>query len=1202
MQRTWGFTDTLDPATTLRNDFEPREFASGMAAADYDGDGDTDVLVVGGETAPWHLYRNAGDGTYDEVAASVGLAMTSKGSGPAFGDIDGDGDLDLFVGAIESDFYHLFENRDGSFVDVTATSGITLTVPVTVSSVFADYDQDGDLDLFLGHWGAPTSGGFETLWRNNGDGTFVNATVAAGLDDLVVEPSTRRGVDPADGLTDYTFTPILADIDGDGDPDLLFASDFRTSQVMRNNGDGTFTRITDPDVIIDEAGMGASAGDYDNDGDIDWFVTSIFQDGSLAGNRLYSNIGNGEFEDITFAAGVVDGFWGWGACSADFDNDGYLDIYHVNGWRDVTGAGGGTTTPGGALPFDEKPARFFHNQGDGTFVESADAFGVDDIGQGRAVVCYDANRDGAVDILIANNDEAQLVHYRNDTSNENHYLTIKLRDSTGNRFGIGAWVTLTTENGTQVRELRGGNNFTSHNPFEVHFGLGSATVADVVVRWPDGSASRRDAVAADRLLIIERDGVSESLSVVQGGGDGAYQAGDVVPLAAAAPADGYYFSHWTTSAGGTFADRVAATTTFTMPGEAVTVTANYVPGVAAGPDVSVARRWNEVLLQSIRNDFARPTVHARNLFHISTAMYDAWAYFDSTAAPWLHGRTRAGVTCTREVAALDASAREAAISYAAYRIIRARFDGSPRAAAIERDTLALMGALGLDPDFFGEDYAAGGETAGAALGNYLAACYIAFGFADGANEANDYANVSYTPVNARLAPDQPGNPEITDLDRWQPLALSEFIDQAGNPVTSDPDFLSPEWGRVVPFALSDDDQTVYTRDGFDYWVFHDPGAPPLVEGSLADEYKWGFSLVSIWSSHLDPADGVMVDISPASLGNIPVSSYPTDFPGHRAFYNTLAGGDASTGYAMNPATGAAYAPQMVPRGDYSRVLAEFWADGPDSETPPGHWFVIMNEVNDHPELERRFRGQGEELSRLEWDVKGYFALAGAMHDAAITAWGIKGWYDYLRPISAIRAMADRGQSTDVNGPSYNPLGIPLEPGYVEVIAAGDPLAGDADEHVGKIKLFAWRGPDFIADPAVDVAGVGWIRAEDWWPYQRPTFVTPPFAGYVSGHSTYSRAAAEVMTALTGDAFFPGGMSGFEIEANEFLVFEEGPSVSMTLQWATYRDASDQCSLSRIWGGIHPPADDIPGRLAGIEVGVDAFGHAETFFDGSVDNP
>ena len=183
------------------------------------------------------------------------------------------------------------------------------------------------------------------------------------------------------------------------------------------------------------------------------------------------------FEDVTSVAGVEDGAWGWGSCFADFDNDGNLDIYHVNGWRGFTGSGSNTSDEGeDDSLFLANPSRFFHAQGDGTFVESADEFGVDHTGQGRGVACFDADRNGTIDIVVASNDEQQLAHYRNDTDNDNHYLTIRLRDATGNRLGIGSWVTVTTEYGTQVRELRGGNNFTSHNPFEVHFGLGAATV------------------------------------------------------------------------------------------------------------------------------------------------------------------------------------------------------------------------------------------------------------------------------------------------------------------------------------------------------------------------------------------------------------------------------------------------------------------------------------------------------------------------------------------------------------------------------------------------------------------------------------------------------------------------------------------------------------------------------------------------------
>ncbi len=618
------------------------------------------------------------------------------------------------------------------------------------------------------------------------------------------------------------------------------------------------------------------------------------------------------------------------------------------------------------------------------------------------------------------------------------------------------------------------------------------------------------------------------------------------------------------------------------------------PEPPAAPAEPVSRSWNDEILQAIRGDFARPTVHARNLWHTSAAMYDAWAAYDSVSSPYLLGETVDGFTCALnnfQVPNDIAGARAQAISHAAYRLILHRFAAAPRAIDIVDAANARMTQFGYNTGDASLSYEGGSA---AALGNYIADCYIRFGLQDGSNEANDYANTTYAPVNPAIFPEDPGNPDIVDLDRWQPIRLSEFIDQSGNPVADEPEFLGPEWGQVVPFALQAADRTTFNRDGFDYQVYFDPGPPPSY---TSDDYKWGFSMVAVWSGHLDAADGIMIDISPASIGNNP--AYPVNFSDFDQFYDYLNGGDSSQGYTTNPVTGQPYAPQVVPRGDYARVLAEFWADGPDSETPPGHWFVILNEVADHPDLEKRFGGAGPILDETEWYVKAYFALGGAMHDSAITAWGIKGWYDYLRPLSAIRAMADLGQSSDPMGPSYNVDGIPLVPGYIEVVQTGDPLAGAADENVGKIKLYAWRGPDFINDPFEDEAGVDWILAENWWPYQRPSFVSPPFAGYVSGHSTYSRAASEVLTALTGSEYFPGGMSEFQIQANEFLFFEDGPSVDMTLQWATYRDASDQTSLSRIWGGIHPPADDIPGRIIGEIIGLDAFALAVQYFDGSV---
>jgi hypothetical protein len=608
---------------------------------------------------------------------------------------------------------------------------------------------------------------------------------------------------------------------------------------------------------------------------------------------------------------------------------------------------------------------------------------------------------------------------------------------------------------------------------------------------------------------------------------------------------------------------------------------------------SIARTWNEALLSAIRIDRARPPVQARNLFHTSAAMYDIWAAYDGDADTYLFGHP--GCEFAGDLPPdREASEREA-ISYAMYRLIRNRFSGSPGIEQTYADLDALMLKLGYDITDISIDYSGGSA---AALGNYVAQCYANFGLADGSNEAGLHGNTYYQPVNEALQPPLPSTQVVADLDRWQPLLLEVFVDQSGNTIVGGaPPFVGAEWGNVTPFAMTPDELTTNHRDSNGdgvmdtFKVYDDPGSPPSHLGNTADEFWWNFALVAKWSGELDPSDGVMLDVSPASIGNDPGTErpLPTTFAEYQAFYDSDNGGDRSPGHAINPKTGEPYAPQVVARGDYVRILAEFWADGPSSETPPGHWFTILNYVTDQlPPDGLRFGGEGPVLDDLAWDVKSYFTLGGAMHDAAIAAWGVKGWYDYVRPITAIRSL------TSANAP--------LQPGFIEVVAVGDALAGEGDVNVGKIKIRAWRGPTVINDPATETAGVDWILAENWWPYQRPTFVTPPFAGYVSGHSTYSRAGADVMTAITGDPYFPGGLGEFETRQNDFLVFEDGPTQSITLQWATYRDAADQCSLSRIWGGIHPPFDDIPGRRIGTLVAAEAFGMAERYFAGAAPSP
>lgn len=621
---------------------------------------------------------------------------------------------------------------------------------------------------------------------------------------------------------------------------------------------------------------------------------------------------------------------------------------------------------------------------------------------------------------------------------------------------------------------------------------------------------------------------------------------------------------------------------------------------------SVAMQWNETQLNCIRKYFPKPTVHARNLFHASVVMYDAWAVYDNEASPFMLGNQIEDFMCpfTGIAAPADVqAAQEMAISYAMFRLLWNRYTSFAPAAnllTIQGYINGQMSALGYDPAITSTDYSDGDP---AKLGNYIASQMNLFGQMDGSNQQNNYANIVYSSVNPQFQPQLPGNPGVVDPNRWQPMCLTLACAQGTGPGFPEPCVpmpcnaaaLSPEWGSVTPFALTESQKSIITRDGADYELYLDPGAPPYLDTNVAaglDEsfFKWGFVTNIIWHSFHNNDDGVMIDISPASVGNLNITSpaqLPSTFEDYQTFYNQMEGGVYDDGYTVNPVTDLPYVPQLVPRKDFTRVLSQFWADGPNSETPPGHWFTLMNYVSNNPLFEKRWEGQGEILSDLEFDVKSYLALGGGIHDAAIACWGAKGAYDYTRPIFAIRYMGEKGQCTDENLPHYHAAGLPLMPGYIELVQVGDELAGENDENVNKIKIYSWRGP--VAATGVD--GAGWLLAENWWTYQTANFVTPPFQGYFSGHSTYSRSGAEILTRITGSEYFPGGMAEFHAPASTYLAADSGPSMDITLQWATYRDASDQCSLSRIYGGLHPPQDDLPGRKVGLVIGPQAFNKA-----------
>ena len=585
------------------------------------------------------------------------------------------------------------------------------------------------------------------------------------------------------------------------------------------------------------------------------------------------------------------------------------------------------------------------------------------------------------------------------------------------------------------------------------------------------------------------------------------------------------------------------------------------PPMADNPEWSVARRWNEALLDAIRRDLPAPTVHARNLYHTSAAMWDAWAAYDPEAL---------GVFVEADGQGSDVyAARDEAISYAAYRVLEARYIDSIGASESIPQFDQLMADLCYPIDMSATD----GETP-AALGNRIARVILEAGRGDGSNEAEGYVSDDYQPVNDALTVDASGTVMI-DPNRWQPLQIEEMISQNGIAVENGTqEFIGPFWGFVEGFALPEAPPS---------GVPLDPGPPPYLGTETDQQFKDASVVVIGYSSILDPRDAEMIDISPRTIGANPLGTHD------------------GTGYTLNPVTGEPYEVIIVNEGDFGRSIAEFWADGPDSETPPGHWNTLANEIGDSLGDDLMIAGVGESVSRLEWDVKTYLALNGANHDAAIAAWGTKGYYDYVRPISMIRWMGGLGQSSDPDGDAYHRDGLPLVEGLVEVVSTDTTKPGGKHAalagHEGEIAVLSYAGnPD---DPETEIGGVDWILAVDWIPYQAPTFVTPAFAGYVSGHSAFSRASAEVLTAMTGSEFFPGGLGEWTI-APDSLEFEAGTENGIKLQWATYRDAADQAGISRLYGGIHVPADDFQGRIMGAEIGIAAWEKALEYFGATDD--
>jgi ASPIC/UnbV protein/VCBS repeat protein len=505
--------------------------AAGAAIGDYNRDGLLDVFINDSRNGTKNfLYRNNGDGTFTDVAAQAGVGDLNNGAevstGGLFFDYDGDGWEDLLITRFGKQM--MFHNRrDGTFKDVSKRAGFN-TLANVLSAVAFDYDRDGDLDLYLGSyfqdvnmfqldrhnvmhdsWEASRNGGSNIFYRNNGDGTFTDITAAARVQD-----------------TGWTMAVGHTDIDGDGWQDLYVANDFGQDRVFRNARNGKFEDYTERAIGTDtKKGMNAEAGDYDNDGDMDFYITNVTEEFLHECNMLWQNNGHGQFTDVAQEMNVCDTGWGWAGKFFDYDNDMDLDLYVANGFF---GSGGSGDYLDDLLPAlwdnaekeDPSDARlwpqirgkgianaeanvFFVSQNGKSF-SRAEGSGLEVAKNSRAILLADFNNDGRVDLFVTNNDdEAQL--FMNEKRTPNHWLQIELAGRPPNTRAIGARLQAHAGGIVQTREVNAGNGFGGGSMVRQHFGLGQNTsVERLVVRWPDGSEQTVSQVPADRLVRIQQ--------------------------------------------------------------------------------------------------------------------------------------------------------------------------------------------------------------------------------------------------------------------------------------------------------------------------------------------------------------------------------------------------------------------------------------------------------------------------------------------------------------------------------------------------------------------------------------------------------------------------------------------------------------------------------------------------------------------------
>ena len=996
----------------------------GLCWLDYDDDGWLDLFVVNsyanGDRAAWEqrgglprsaLFHNV-QGSFVNVSRSSGADLAVQGDGCVAADLNGDGHTDLVVTTAEG-IELLWNNGNGTFSEGAKAAGLTASGWYAGAAV-ADVNGDGRPDLFVAGYTdlsepIPSSiAGFPTNYEGVRDLLYLNEGQDGHGHSVFREVGVQAGLEAA--RFDHGLGALFTDVNGDGRPDLYVANDEDPNQLYEN--------VAWPGgAAADPAGLGF------------------------------------RFEERGAAEGAADPYAGMGIASGDYDGDGRLDLFVTNSRHEPYAVlhrnrAGGPSFADGRAAFGSAAAR---SAGWGASWADLALSGAPDLvlangdipvtslakdagrievlarrsrgrftsvavpglagsprvnGRGVAVADYDNN--GTADIAVSSIG-GPLVLLRN-TGEKGHWLEVKLTS-----FAPGAVVTAVLPSGRRlVQETRAGSSYLSSEDPRVHFGLGSVSrLRALLVRFPGGVPRRLPGVRADRVVVVKTPPPTSAR--------------------AASPPRSYLVAGCTPSRS----------------------------------RKSVARIWDDTALAVERS--APPTTAARNLFHLSAAMWDAW---DAYAA------TGTGYFTTEKLKAGDPlDARAAAISFAAYRLLLWRASFGVNVQGAFTLLTRTMRSLCYDPGFL----EVGGDSP-AALGNRIAAAAIEYGRKDGSLESRHYLDSTYTPVNQPLVISEPGTP-MHDATFWQPLAFGQITVQAGFPIPAlVQTFLGSHWGHVHGFALPASGKGLPI----------DPGAPALGDPTSA-RYKAAALEVLRSSSRPEPK-------------------------------------------AVRAWDGREAAPLRW------NAVASAVAGARDRDSTPAH--------------------------RLASDVKLYFALDGALHDAAIATWGAKRAYQSVRPISMIRSLAFAGQSSDRHGPSFSTGGLPLVPGLVELVtkasrSPGGRHAGLAG-HVGEVAVRTARG---------------WVLGTRWTP--GAAGVTPPSPGWVSDASAFGEAAAVVLAAETGSGRLPAGVLPFT---------------------STYVQAAAAEGRNGLDTGTQVPADLAAGQKLGGQVGKAAWALAKRYFAGGAPKP